>query len=210
MRTCSLLLHSGHLGMPTRCGQNACGAQIYTGFSVKLWRKSSSDIVATAGWPPVSVVFISFCSDVTAVVSLSRTLASGGSSADARSCFSPRALVARADGLTANTGPWRRPSGSFTACSSRSSSSTAKLIDVVVRDPIKLYYASVGSPRGPVPKGYGSGQPYGRPGPDDHPRPRAAAAGDDDSEHETHTTRPTRLPHAPGGFRERPRASAGR
>ena len=98
----------------------------------------------------------------------------------------------------------------LTACSSRSSSSTAKLIDVVVRDPIKLYYASVGSPRGPVPKGYGSGQPYGRPGPDDHPRPRAAAAGDDDSEHETHTTRPTRLPHAPGGFRERPRASAGR
>jgi hypothetical protein len=39
---------------------------------------------------------------------------------------------------------------------------------------------------------------------------RAAAAGDDDSEHETHTTRPTRLPHASGGFRERPRASAGR
>ena len=30
------------------------------------------------------------------------------------------------------------------------------------------------------------------------------------SEHETHTTRPTRLPHASGGFRERPRAWAGR
>ena len=79
-----------------------------------------------------------------------------------------------------------------------------------MRDPIKLYYASVGLPRGPVPKGYGSGQPYGRPGPDDHPRPRAAAAGDDDSEHETHTTRPTRLPHASRGFRERPRGSVGR
>ena len=68
----------------------------------------------------------------------------------------------------------------LTACSSRSSSSTAKLIDVVVRDPIKLYYASLGSPRGPVPKGYGCGQPYGRPGPTTMRDHGAAAAGEDD------------------------------
>ena len=64
--------------------------------------------------------------------------------------------------------------------SSRSSSSTAKLIDVVVRDPIKLYYASVGSPRDPVPKGYGSGQPYSRPGPTTMRDHGAAATGEDD------------------------------